>query len=517
MKTVTKIEANHFAAVPQKCRVAAYCRVSTEHMDQLESLETQKAHYESWIKLHTEWESAGIFYDAGITGTKASVRPGLQDLLRACRMGRVDRILVKSISRFSRNTAECLVLVRELSEIGVSVLFEKENIDTGSMESELFLTILSSLAEEESLSISRNEKWSVQHRFQNGTYLLSSLPYGYRRNQRGEMEIEPAEAEIVKYIFSALLSGKSSCQIAKQLDQQGIPFKNGHRWCDAAIRGIAANERYVGDVLLQKTYTDAQFHRHKNHGEMERYLLSEHHIPIVSRETFAKANAVIRQRAAEKGIVCGTGKYQKRYAFSGKVICGKCGSTCKRRIHSGNEIAWMCALHMESARKCPMKYVREDGLKAAFVTVLNKLIFSRKQILKPLLERVRAESNDENVRRMQELQKQLESHAEKKHTLHRLYAQKVIDPVLFRQEMHVLQKQTESCRMEIAQLEQEAYGETVIITELKQLLRFTEQQSAMLTEFQDTWFSAFAEQIILYDRNCIGFQFKCGLLLKEEI
>ena len=362
MKTITKIEANRSAAIHRKCRVAAYCRVSTEHDDQIESLETQKAHYESWIKLHTEWESAGIFYDAGITGTKAEIRPGLQDLLQACRMGRVDRILVKSISRFSRNTAECLALVRELSGIGVSVFFEKENIDTGSMESELFLTILSSMAEEESLSISRNEKWSVQHRFQNGTYVSSSFPYGYCRNDRGEMVLKPEEAEIVKYIFSALLFGKSSCQIADLLEQQGIPFKNGRHWCDATIRGIVANEKYVGDVLLQKTYTDVHFHRHKNHGEVECYLLSDHHIPIVSRETFAKANAVIRQRAAEKGIVYGTGKYQKRYAFSGKVICGKCGSTCKRRIHSGNEIAWTCAAHIESAQKCPMKYVREEVL-----------------------------------------------------------------------------------------------------------------------------------------------------------
>lgn len=164
-----------------------------------------------------------------------------------------------------------------------------------------------------------------------------------------------------------------------------------------------------------------------------------------------------------------------------------------------------------------MKYVREEVLKAAFVTMLNKLIFSRKHILKPLLEQLKTNSNDENVRRMQELQKQLESHAEKKNTLHRLYAQKVVDPVLFRQEMNALQKQAESCRMEIAQLEQETHGETEIIAELKQLLRFTEQHFAMLTEFQETWFSAFAEQIILSDRNHIGFRLKCGLLLKEEI
>ena len=153
MKTITKIEANRSAAVHRKCRVAAYCRVSTEHDDQIESLETQKAHYESWIKLHTEWESAGIFYDAGITGTKEEIRPGLQDLLQACRMGRVDRILVKSISRFSRNTAECLALVRELLGIGVSVFFEKENIDTGSMDKDSSSAMLLSIVRNNSLSI----------------------------------------------------------------------------------------------------------------------------------------------------------------------------------------------------------------------------------------------------------------------------------------------------------------------------------------------------------------------------
>ena len=168
MKTITKIEANRSAAVHRKCRVAAYCRVSTEHDDQIESLGTQKEHYAAWIKLHTEWESAGIFYDAGITGTKAEIRPGLQDLLQACRMGRVDRILVKSISRFSRNTAECLALVRELSGIGVSVFFEKENIWTFDSKGELLITIMSSLAQEESRSISENLKWGIRKRFEAG-------------------------------------------------------------------------------------------------------------------------------------------------------------------------------------------------------------------------------------------------------------------------------------------------------------------------------------------------------------
>ena len=170
MKTITKIEANRSAAVHRKCRVAAYCRVSTEHDDQMESLGTQKEHYAAWIKLHTEWESAGIFYDAGITGTKAEIRPGLQDLLQACRMGRVDRILVKSISRFSRNTAECLALVRELSGIGVSVFFEKENINTMDAKGEVLITIMASLTQQESESLSQNVKLGLQYRYQQGRF-----------------------------------------------------------------------------------------------------------------------------------------------------------------------------------------------------------------------------------------------------------------------------------------------------------------------------------------------------------
>lgn len=168
MKTVRKIEANKpITTNKQKIRVAAYCRVSTDNDDQLESLETQKAHYESWIKLHSEWEYAGLYYDSGITGKKSDVREGLQNLLQACRLGRIDSILVKSISRFSRNTTDCLSIVRELLEIGVTVSFEKENIDTGSMESELILSILSSMAEDESASISQNEKWSIKRKFHN--------------------------------------------------------------------------------------------------------------------------------------------------------------------------------------------------------------------------------------------------------------------------------------------------------------------------------------------------------------
>lgn len=511
------IEAQKPSVKKKKLRVAAYCRVSTDNTDQLESLETQKSHYESLIQLHTEWENAGLYYDTGITGTKADIREGLQNLLTACRIGKVDLILVKSISRLSRNTTDCLSIVRELINIGVTIFFEKENINTAEMESELILSILSSMAEEESASISKNEKWSVQRRMAAGIYKMPYVPYGYKRDNNGDMIIEPNEAGVVRYIFNAVLAGQGTDAIAAALSDQHIPTRKGGNWSGSTVRDIIANEKYTGDALFQKTYTDDTFRRHSNHGEVKTYLVSEHHEPIISRETYERANTLIRQRSKEKGIVKENGKYQNRFAFSGKIICGICGGKYKRRIHShGAEVAWVCNTHIEDIRRCSAKYVRDDVLKAAFVTMLNKLIFSRKLILKPLYDTLRADSTDDSIKRMQELQQLLEKNSEKKHTLRQLRAQDIIDNVMFNQEMNMLRKAAEDYRNELAVLGTYTSAEAYEITELDKLLKFTET-TALLDEFSDELFTAFVDHIIVYDRDCIEFRLKCGLTLKEVL
>lgn len=511
------IEAQKPSVKKKKLRVAAYCRVSTDNTDQLESLETQKSHYESLIQLHTEWENAGLYYDTGITGTKADIREGLQNLLTACRIGKVDLILVKSISRLSRNTTDCLSIVRELINIGVTIFFEKENIDTGEMESELILSILSSMAEEESASISKNEKWSVQRRMAAGIYKMPYVPYGYQRDNNGNMIIEPNEAGVVRYIFNAVLAGQGTDAIAAALSDQHIPTRKGGNWSGSTVRDIIANEKYTGDALFQKTYTDDTFRRHNNHGEVKTYLVSEHHEPIISRETYERANALIRQRGKEKGIVKENGKYQNRFAFSGRIICGICGDKYKRRIHChGAEIAWSCNTHIADIRRCSAKYVRDDVLKAAFITMLNKLIFSRKMILRPLYEAIRSDSTDESIQRMQVLQKLIEKNTEKKHTLRQLRAQDIIDNVMFNQEMNMLRKAAEDYRNELAVLGTYTSAEAYEITELDKLLKFTET-TALLDEFSDELFTAFVDHIIVYDRDCIEFKLKCGLTLKEAI
>lgn len=200
MKKITKIGTNEPLAEKKKLKVAAYCRVSTASDEQLISLEAQKAHYESHIRANDEWEYVGLYYDEGITGTKKDVRAGLLSMIADCEAGKIEFIITKSISRFARNTTDCLEMVRKLTDLGISIFFEKENINTGSMESELMLSILSSLAESESVSISENSKWSVQKRFQNGTFIISYPPYGYE-NDNGTMVIVPEQAEIVKEII----------------------------------------------------------------------------------------------------------------------------------------------------------------------------------------------------------------------------------------------------------------------------------------------------------------------------
>ena len=228
MKQITKIEATNKSS-DKKLRVAAYARVSTGSNDQLISLEAQKNHYESLIKSRKDWEFAGIYFDEGISGTKMAKRDGLLSMLSDCKSGKIDYILVKSISRFSRNTVETIETVRKLYDMGVYVLFEKENIDTGKMEGELLLSILSSLAESESRSISSNSTWSIQKRFRNGTYKISYPPYGYE-NVDGQMVVIPEQGEVVKWMYQQVLLGNSPSQIAKELNERGVSTKRNSKW-----------------------------------------------------------------------------------------------------------------------------------------------------------------------------------------------------------------------------------------------------------------------------------------------
>lgn len=519
MKKITKIDKiQHPKADKKKLRVAAYCRVSTDSDAQLESLETQKTHYESCISTRDDWEFAGLYFDEGITGTKASKRPQLMRLITDCKARKIDFVITKSISRFSRNTTDCLEIVRTLLNLNIPVYFEKENINTGSMESELFLTILSGVAEGESTSISKNNKWSIKRRFENGTYKIGYAPYGYSWED-GDIKVNPEQAKIVKRIFSDLLSGKGTDAIARELNDEQVPTKKGGRWTSTSIRGIIANEKYTGDVIFQKTYTDSNFNRHKNDGVLDKYFVPDHHEAIISHEDFEAAATLIEQRAAEKGIRRGSAKYQQRYAFSGKIICGKCGDTFRRRIHASTRTsyaAWVCNTHLADTSKCSMLYLRDDDLKLAFATMLNKLIYCYKLVLKPYLEALQTNTSDEALLRIRHLETLLEQNAEQRETLHKLMAQGYIDQILFTQENNALLSQANDFRNDIEALNRSQTLDTTKVYETERLTHFCER-GEMLQEYNEDLFELFVDHIHVYSRQEVGFVLHCGLTFKERI
>ena len=250
MATVKVIEPQ--AIQPERLRVAAYCRVSSDSKDQLHSYAAQIRSYTEEIAQHDGWELVDVYADEGLTGTRMDQRDDFNRMMRDCRKGKIDRVLVKSVSRFARNTKDCLSALRELSTLGVSVQFEKENIDTKTLTTELMVSVSGSLAQQESISISANQKISYQRRMERGEFITCSAPYGYRIMDKKNLEIIPEEAATVQWIFDAYLNGRSAEWIADQLTRRGIENTNTRKpWTAYGIRYILRNEKYVGDALGQ--------------------------------------------------------------------------------------------------------------------------------------------------------------------------------------------------------------------------------------------------------------------------
>ncbi len=519
MKKVTVIAPECTADLTEKpkLRVAAYCRVSTGTDDQLESLETQIRHYESYIRKNPDWEYAGIYYDEGISGTKKEKRAELMRLISDCENGSIDLIVTKSISRFARNTTDCLELVRNLKSCGIYIYFERENIHTGNTDDELMLTILSGMAEEESKSIASNNRWSVKRRFQNGTYKISCPPYGYD-TEDGNLVVNREEAEVVRYVFSEILSGKGSKKIADTLNAMGLSNKKGRPWKGSAILGMARNEKYVGDVLFQKTYTDENFNHRRNNGEREQYLFQNNHEPIVTREVFDAAQAAIAQRAREKGTDKSSGKSRNSYQFSGKIICGHCGGTFKRRVHASGKhrIAWCCTTHLADTDKCPVKYIPETSLETAFVTMMNKLIFGHQAVLKPLLSGLRGMNSDAGIKKIGEFEKRLEEIAEQRKVLVGLLSKGYLEPAVYNKGNNELLQEAERIQKQKVSLMRFLSSDSRNLSEVSALLNFV-SKADMLTAFDGELFTRFTERIHVYSRTEIGFELKCNLILKERL
>jgi len=318
-------------------RVAAYCRVSTDSEDQLNSFAAQQSYYNDYIRKHDNWQLAEIYADEGITGTSAAKRDDFQRMLSDCRKGRIDKVLVKSISRFARNTKECLESIRELKALGISVFFEEHNIDTRMVTSEMLTAILASCAQAESESISKNMRWSYQKRMLSGTYIPSSVPYGYRLINK-QIVVEPDEAVAVVQIFTLYLAGYSKLKIAAILNSRSILTRKGNPWDYCAIRYILRNERYAGNSLWQKTYKTEDFPPKKlrNYGERERYYAENTHPAIIEMDAFSAVKELLEERRSfyKEGI-------RTANPVRDRLICGHCGSRFRGKTVEGIQY-WCC-------------------------------------------------------------------------------------------------------------------------------------------------------------------------------
>ena len=402
-RTVSVIPANPVydlkeKAKVKKLRVAAYCRVSTELEEQQSSYQAQVDYYTAEIMKNPSWKFAGIYADEGISGTNTRHRAGFNKMIEDCMAGKIDMVLTKSISRFARNTLDCIQYIRKLKEKNIGVFFEKENVNTLDSAGEFLITILGSLAQEESRSLSTNTRWGVVRRFEKGQVMVNHNKFlGYTKNEAGELVIVPEEAKIVRLIFRLYLEGQSITQIKKYLEENGIKTVTGKDdWSTTTINRMLSNEKYMGDALLQKSYT-VDFltkKRVKNNGIVPQYYVEDSHEAIISKDLFhriqeEKARRANLRKSADKRVKTSSGKYSSKYALSELIVCGECGKPYRRAswtAYSEKRVVWRCFNRLEHGKKYCKKSptIDEEVLHSAVMEAINSLIHDKDDLIATL-------------------------------------------------------------------------------------------------------------------------------------
>lgn len=371
----------------KKLRVAAYCRVSTELEEQESSYEAQVEYYTRKIAEIDNWKMAGIYADDGKSATNTKKRDDFNAMIKDALDGKIDMILTKSVSRFARNTVDSLLTIRKLKEKNVAVVFEKEGVNTLDGTGEILITILSSLAQEESRNISENTRWGVVRRFENGKMIVNHNKFmGYTKNENGDLVIVQEEAEIVRLIFRLYLEGYSAGKISQYLEKNGIKTATGQdRWYDSVIFKMLRNEKYMGDALLQKTYT-VDFMTKKrviNKGIVPQYYVEDDHEPIIPKELFYRVQEELARRASmNKAAITRKknqrSKFSSEYALTGLLLCGDCGQEYRRVTWSRNgkkKIVWRCSNRLTNGTKnCKKSETLEEGaLNRAVMESINRI------------------------------------------------------------------------------------------------------------------------------------------------
>lgn len=409
-------------------RLAAYCRVSSNSEDQLHSFAAQIRYYKDYEKKHPECKLVDIYADEGLSGTCLDKRDEQNRLIRDCKKGKIDRVIVKSVSRFARNTAELLTMLRALKEVGVSVYFEEQGIDTEKLNMEMIVTFPGMAAQQESESISGNMRWSYKKRMESGEFNCCAPAYGYDLIE-GELVINEAEAQIVQRIFSQYLQGMGIQTIAAMLDSEGIPRKYGHqKWSYFTIRYILNNERYYGDALLQKKYTTETlpFKKKINHGECTQYYVENANPAIITKADFDKVQEILKCRKTTPRENKGS------YPLSGMLRCPDCGASFRRLLTRGTAY-WICSSITARRSECSRIRVKEESVYEAFLAMMDKLKEFRKPLIGTLISDIETMQSrvSENHNRIAEIDTQVANLAAQNLVLTRLHNNGILNATAY--------------------------------------------------------------------------------------
>ena len=531
-KTVTKIDANPLLIKsnkqPSKLRVAAYCRVSTDEDEQINSYEAQIAYYTEAIAKNPSWSFAGVYADEGITGTLTSKRKDFLRLMDDCEKGKIDMILTKSISRFARNTVDSLSWVRKLRAMNVGVYFEEQAIDSLKAENEMLIGLFSVIAQAESENISANVRWGIQQSMKNGKFCSNFSCFGYKRGADGIPEIIPEEAEVVRMIFDRYLDGYSIEQIKEELFHKNIRSPKGKEvWGKEVISSILKNEKYEGDLLLQKTYrTDCISKKtRKNRGEMPKYLVTNNHPAIISRDKFRLVQMEIARRGSKHKksslAITEQGKHSGKYALTDLLICGQCGSHYRRRqkLKNGKKrYYWRCINRIENGEmSCDADSVEEAKLQKAIGKCLSKIYTDKEATLGVLESNLQAVLSGDDTskdafsieRQIKQLEKDAESYMDLMTTSGANIEKYMAEIEKNHQQIKVLRQQLD--------LAKSVADSNPINTEVERIMSLFKNQNINFDEYNDVILRRLVECIRVEKNRKIVVVLKGGFSAEETI
>jgi len=491
-----------------KLRVAAYCRVSTDSDEQATSYEAQIEHYTAYINGHPDWTLAGIYADDGISGTNTKKREEFNRMIDECMAGSIDMVITKSISRFARNTLDCLKYIRQLKEKSIPVFFEKENINSMDSKGEVMLTIMASLAQQESQSLSQNVKLGLQYRYQQGEIQVNCNRFlGFAKDENKRLIVVPEEAEIIKRIYREYLEGASMLKIKRGLEADGILNGAGNeKWHTSNINQILRNEKYIGDALLQKTYTTDFLTktRVKNHGVVPQYYVENSHEAIIPREIFMRVQEELIQRRVVHTSPNGkTRTFSSTHCFSNIIICAGCGEVF-RRVHWNNRgkksVVWRCVSRLENTGLfCEARTVLETTLEQVMVMAINQALCDKDHFLITLQKNIETVICHENSHTLTAIDKRL---TELQAELLKLASSKA-DYEKVGDEIYRLREEKQKVQVE-------NLGRDELQKRIADMSVFLQEQPYSLTEYDESLVRRLIEKITVYEDK-YTVEFKSGL------